>query len=120
MARVLGENPHPQPVPLRFVKLFGAGGLGFVALFDARDETAGQPWNVNLYVCKGALRRRVISRYKNGVYAQRARDAYRYAVAGLRMERENQDVGPNHELYAQTFTRLRLKGTNNTDKPFPP
>ncbi|KAM7214241.1 hypothetical protein V8F06_010358 [Rhypophila decipiens] len=38
---------------LRFVKLLGAGGQGFVALFDARVENqAPAQWDVNFYVVK--------------------------------------------------------------------
>ncbi|KAM7186251.1 hypothetical protein V8F20_011456 [Naviculisporaceae sp. PSN 640] len=106
MARVLAQGTDPTRPRLRFVKLLGAGGLGFVALFDARDETPGQhgqPWHVNLYVCKGALRFRVISRRNDNPGAAEARRKYREAVKDLIQERTNQEVSGNNE-------RLKYQG----------
>ncbi|KAM7183610.1 hypothetical protein V8F33_013485 [Rhypophila sp. PSN 637] len=76
--------------PLRFVKLLGAGGQGFVALFDARDENpAPLRWDVNFYVVKGVLRDRdeVISPNRIDPAAVNARAWYRDKVRSLRREK---------------------------------
>lgn len=94
LARRIGRNQGLDPP--RLVKLLGAGGLGFVALFDTRIERDVQPWDVNFYICKGVLRDKVVSRQKPGRKAFRERRDYRVARSELVAE-ENTQIVSSHQ-----------------------